>query len=52
MVLLEGALFWIEVEVVLAEPVKDLPDQEAVAGNVFVLCFFSLRPVWITMSSM
>jgi len=26
MVLLEGAFFWVEVKVVLAEPVKDLSD--------------------------
>ena len=43
-ILLEGALFWVEMEVVLAEPVKDLPDQEAVVGNVFVLCFSLLSP--------
>jgi len=43
-ILLEGALFWVEVEVVLAEPVEDLPDQETVAGDVFVLCFSSSSP--------
>jgi hypothetical protein len=43
-ILLEGALFWVEVEVILAEPVEDLPDQEVVVGNVFVFCFSLLSP--------
>jgi hypothetical protein len=44
MVLLEGALFWVEVKVILAEPGEDLPDQEVVAGNVFILCFSLFSP--------
>ena len=36
MVLFKGALFWVEVEVVLAKPIKDLSDQDAMAGNMFI----------------
>jgi hypothetical protein len=37
-VLFEGTFFWIEVKVVFVESVKDLLDQEVVAGDMFILC--------------
>ena len=44
MILLEGTLFWVQVKIILVEPVEDLPDQEAVAGDVFVFCFSFSSP--------
>ena len=44
MVLLKGAFLWVEVKVIFAEPVEDLSDQEAVAGDVFTFCFSLFSP--------
>jgi len=43
-VLFEGALFWVEVEVVFAKSVKDLSDQVAVSSEVIVLRFPLFAP--------
>jgi len=44
MVSFEGALFGVEMEVVLAKSVEDLSDQDAMASDMFLLHFSFLVP--------
>jgi len=44
MVLFEGALFWVEVEVISAKPIEDLSDQGVMASDVFFLHFSLFVP--------